>query len=206
MALDLKGEELRVAFAKMRALLAEGYDHNQIGEELGLSWHDVDELRRKLLDEEATLVRKRPTEHTYVEFCMEIRRCMGDLDRVIDAFNKDKNVSAYVGAVRAKADLLERMIKVGQDFGLIERLSEAKGFAAGEAIKQMSNPQFRQFIVQEVHVFNQLLVKFGDKPIAEMDPGPLYRSLSTTKHPVPKEKVQGHARGKVHAGRRVVRK
>lgn len=211
MPLELKGDALRVAFAKLRSYLAEGLEHHEVCEKMQLSWIEVEELRRKLLDQEAALVRRRPTEHTYVEYCLEMRRCMNDLDKVIDGFEikegaKEplKNSAGYVGAVRAKADILDRMIKVGQDFGLIERVAEGKGLAAGEAIKNMANTELRAFILQEVNVFNTLLVQFGDKRIEEMDPGPLHQALSAPKHPVPK--VQGHARGKVHAGRRVVRK
>lgn len=203
MALNLRGEDLRAAFAKLRAAIVEGLDHNQVCERLGLSWGDVDELKRKFYDEEAELVRHKPTEHAYVEYCLEMRRCMEDLDRVIEDYEKQKNVSGYVGAVRARADIVDRMLKTGQELGLVERMASEKGYAAGQAIKDMGNKEFRQFIHNEMHVFNQILVKYGDRPMLEIDPGALYAPAPSAKFPV--QKTKGHARSKVFAGRRVVR-
>lgn len=203
MALKLRGKEMRAALAKLRGHIVEGLDHQDICDELGLDWGEVDELKRKLLDEEAEVVRHKSTEHTYVEYCMEMRRCMSDLDKVVADYTKQKNVTGFVGAVRARAELLDRMIKTGQDFGLIERKAEGASFAAGEAIKNMANADLRKYIYSEINTFNTLIVKFGDQSILEMEPGPLYQTISTPKQPV--RKTKGHARSKVLAGRRVVR-
>lgn len=214
MALNLRGADLRMAIAKMRGCITEGLDDEDICERFGLSWEDIDELRRKFLDEEAELIRHRSTEHTYVQYCLEMRRCLEDLEKVgidyvrgsesTDETNVAKvNVSGYVGAVRARADILDRIIKTGQDFGLIERKVDGKGVAAGEAIKDLNNAEFRRYIFQEINVFNTLQLKYGDKPFTEIDPGPLYQSVSTPKFPIQKPKP--HDRGKVFGGRRSVK-
>lgn len=213
MAINLKGSDLRMAFAKMRGCLVEGLTEDQMCERFGLSWDDVDEIRRQCLDEEAEVIRHRSTEHTYVQYCLEMRRCIDDLEKVgidyIDSKDSEDgttakvNVSGYVGAVRARADIIDRIIKTGQDFGLIERKNDGKGFAAGEAIKEMSNPEFKKYILQEINIFNTMQLKFGDKSFTELDPGPLYQATISQKFPV--RKVQGHTRGKVFGGRRVVK-
>lgn len=203
MALKLRGKELRSAFAQLRAAIVEGLDHSEMCERFGLNWSEVEELRRRFLDSEAEVVRHKSTEHTYVEYCLEMRRCMKDLDRIVTDYTKQKNVTGYVGAVRARAELLDKMIKTGQDFGLIERTAEGKGYAAGEAIKSLNNADFKKYIYNEINVFNTVMVRFGDQSIMEMEPGPLYQALSKPKNPV--HKTKGHSRSKVLAGRRVVR-
>lgn len=206
-----------MAFAKMRGCITEGLSDEEICERFGLPWEAIDEIRRKFMDEEAEYIRHRSTEHTYVQYCLEMRRCIEDLEKVgIDyvrgpesteesiAAAAKVNVSGFVGAVRARADILDRIIKTGQDFGLIERKVDGKGFAAGEAIKDMNNAEFRRYIFQEINVFNTLQVKYGDRNFEDIDPGPLYQSISTPKFPI--QKTTPHARGKVYGGRKAVKK
>ena len=219
MALKLAPKELRIAFAKLRVCLVEGLEPDEMCERLGLQWGDVEELRRRYLDHEADIVRHKPTEHTYVEYCLEMRKCIQDLERVTleyeggvedaeggkDVKGKPKtvNVSGYVGAVRARADIIDRIIKQGQEFGFIERKAESKGYAAGQAIKDLSNADFRQYIFNEINVFNTMQMKFGDRSIMDVEPGPLYAPTANRKFPV--HKIKGHARSKVFGGRQLTR-
>jgi hypothetical protein len=203
MKLGLKSTEVRETTAKLRAAILEGLDDGQICERVGLPWSQVEELRRRMLDEDAEIIRHKPTEHTYAEYCLEMRRSMGDLDKVIKDYKAQQNVTGYVAAIKARADLLDRVIKTGQDFGLIERMADGKGYAAGEAIKGMTNPDLRNYIYQEIHVFNTMLVKYGDRKLEDIDPGPLYLPNSTQKFPV--AKTRGHSRNKVFGGRQIAR-
>lgn len=195
----------------MRGALIEGLDDDKLCERFGgCSLQEVDELRRKFLDYEAEQLRSTSTEHRYVEYVLEMQHCIADLEKVVSNFAVSNQVSAYVGAVRAKADLLDRIIKTGQEFGLIERKSDGKGAEAGEAIKGLTNPEIKQYIVKEIQIFNNVMLKFGDQNITDLDPGPIYAAMSSAipKNPVPTlppTKVQGRARNPVHHGRRVVR-
>ena len=199
MSLKLKAEELREAFAKLRGCLIEGLDDNQIAERLKLSWAEVQELKHRFDDNEAEALRTRSTEHTYVRYVIEQRRCLADLDKVIADYQQQKNVAAYVGAIRAKSDILERVLKTGQDLGLIERFTKGEGYVAGEAIKNMNNIQFQQFILNVIGDLDQLRLRYGDQPLGALEPGPLHRPL------VARTPVKGHSRSAVYGGRRVVK-
>lgn len=200
MALKMKADVLRAAFAKLRVCLIEKTDDNGIAEELGLSWEDVQELKRRFHDHESEIVRARSTEHTYIRYVIEQRQNLHDLDEIIKDYEKQKNVAAIVSAIRAKSEILENILKTGQELGLVERLSKGEGFHAGEALKQLNNVQFRDLIVNVIADLDGLRLRFGDKSITEMTTGPLHRPL-----PAPKQAVKGHSRSKVHAGRRVVK-
>jgi hypothetical protein len=200
MALKLKGDELRAAFARLRICLIEENDEHEIANKLGLTWAEVDALKKKFYDHEASIVRGESTEHTYVRYLIDQRACIADLDKIISDYEKQKNVSAIVSAVRVKSEILDRMIKLGQDFGLVERKAEGKSLAAGDAIRNMGASEIKQYIIKEIKVFNNMMLKFGDQDLMSMDPGPLYIPAQTEKKP-----VKGHARSKVSGGRRAVR-
>lgn len=200
MALKLRGDELRTAFAKLRGCLTEGLDEGETTQRLGLPWEEMLELKRRFYDNEAEILRNRSTEHSFVRYVVEQRQCLHDLESVISDYQTQKNVAAYVGAVRAKSDIMDRILKTGVDLGLIDRVQEGKGYAAGEAIKGMPNVELRQYIVAEMRVFNEWMLRFGDQGIVDVSTGPLHRPQQKEKTP-----VRGHARTKVHGGRRVVR-
>lgn len=200
MVLNLKGDELRAALSKLRVCLTQGRDDEAVGKELGLAWDEVLELKRRFYDHEAELLRGRSTEHTYVRFAVEQRQCLTDLDNVIAEYKEKKNAAAMVAAIRAKSDILERVLKMGLDLGLVDRNTNGKGYAAGEAIKQMANTELRQYIVAEINVFNQMMVRYGDQGMLQIAAGPVYRTAQTKKFP-----VKGHVRSKVYGGRRVVK-
>lgn len=189
-----------MAYARLRALLVEGADDTKAAKELKLTWEELQELKRGFYDHEAEILRGRSTEHTYIRFAIEQRQCIEDLDRVIADYQQQKNVTGYVSAVRAKSDILERVLKMGQELGLVERLSKGEGYAAGEAIKQMNNVQFRQYIINFVSDFHDLMLRFGDHSITQVTLGSLHQPLRK-----PKQPVKGHSRAAVHKGRRLVK-
>lgn len=198
MSLQLKGDGLRSALSKLRVCLVEKKKDAEICDKLGLSWEELLDLKRKFFDGEAEILRGRSTEHTYVRYVLEQRQCMADLDAVIA--EKDKGNSSYVSAVRAKSDILDKVLKTGVELGLIQRLADGGGYAAGEAIKSMNNKDFRVYIVQEIQVLNQMMVRYGDTSIMDVEVGPIYQ-----KKLQPKTPVKGHSRTKIFGGRRLVK-
>jgi len=203
MAAKLTGKDLRMALARLRGAMVEGLNDDEIAERVGIAWEEVAELKRKLLDAEAEAARAEPTEHTYARYVLDQRQCIKELDTIIDDYEKEKNVSAIVGAVRAKSDILDRVLKSGQELGLVRKRAAAGGLAAGEAVKKLNSSQFRQYIVNEMKVFQTLVVRHGDGSLLDLDPGPLHVPEKVAKQPV--ARARPHARTKVYGGRRVLR-
>lgn len=200
MSLGLKGVEKRAAFAKLRGCLEEGLEDDDLTLRLGYDWGQIQELKQAFFEHEAEGIRKRSTEQAYAEYVIEQRRCMKDLDKVIDDYKDGKNLQAFVGAVRAKSGIIDQMVKTGQEFGLIERKTPGQISVAGQAIFQMTKVELKQLIIAEQSSLQSVLERYGDQAIGDLDPGPLHLPLSTPKTP-----VKAHARTTVHKGRRVVK-
>lgn len=198
MSLQLKGDELRTALSRLRVCLVEKKSDAEICDELGVSWEELLDLKRKFFEAEAEILRGRSTEITYVRYVLEQRQCMSDLDAVI--IEENKGNAGFVSAVRAKSDILDRILKTGVELGLIQRLADGAGYAAGEAIKSLNNKDFRVYITQEIQVLNQMMIRFGDTSIMDVEVGPLYEPKKQQKMP-----VKGHSRTKTYGGRRLVK-
>jgi len=206
MALKFSEQEIRDSFAKIRVAIVDGVDDIELSERLGISTSDTQELKRKFLEHEASLVRSKSTEIDYVEYCLEMQRSMADLDRLISSNKKiGSAISTVVSAVRARADIVDRMMKTGIDLGLIVRQGKNGTAEGGEAIKGLTNPEIRKYIFQEIQVFNNTMIRYGDRNITDLDIGPMY-SLPPPQ-PVPRTpvKTSPHSRSPVSKGRRIVR-
>jgi hypothetical protein len=134
-------------------------------------------LKEIALANEIERVKSTTTEQTYVEYCLAQRGCINDLNTLLDQYREAKNASAIVGAVKARSDIIDKMIKLGQDFGIIEKKPEEKRLVAGVVVTQLSNDDLRAAIAEQISSLNSLVTQYGDKNFAELDPGDLYREL-----------------------------
>lgn len=131
----------------LRACLAEGMSRGEIARTMNLSRTELSALERKLMTDDAYPFLSVPAPHRYYTFVLQQEQCIRDLDFYIDAAYENvrswremlreippddehtrrqmikefPNYQAAIAAVRAKSDILERVVKVGQDMGVIEK-------------------------------------------------------------------------------------
>jgi len=206
MPLELDDTRKRVLLSKLRDCLLEGVGDDDLCEKLQCSLERLQELKLALDDQEVEALRKSPTEHTYVEYVREQRRCMLALDRLIDGYGptaedepKGTTPTAFVSAVKTKSDIIDKIVKTGQEFGLIQRASQGKGMIAGQAIFNLSHTEVKNYAIGELKALNEMMQRYGDQSIGDLDPGPLHIPVSTAKSP-----IKAHSRTTVFGGRRVV--
>lgn len=201
--LGLSKAELREAIAELLAYLASGYDDSEARAELGLDPEQYASLKREMYSQQAEYYRTRPTEEMYTDYVAEQRACIKELDKIVARFTDEKNSSAIVGAVRARSDIVDKIVKLGQDVGLIDKEPDKKVVLGGIAVAALTDAQLRRAIVGEVKEIDRLVSHFGDGiGIIDMVPGPLHRALPES---TPKKKTSGGSSSKVSGGRRVVR-
>jgi len=203
-ALGLSKSELREAIAELLSYLAGGYDDSEARAELGLDPEQYAALKREMYGQQAEYFRTRTTEEMYADYVNEQRSCIGELDKIVARFVDEKHSSAAVGAIRARSDIVDKIVKLGQDVGLIDKEPEKKLIFGGIAIAQLNDAQLRKAIVGEVSELSRLIDHFGDDTsIMDMDPGPLHRAMPETEPE--KKKTSGGTSAKVSGGRRVVK-
>lgn len=208
------GMEREVALLKLRTCLEKGMYDDEIQQETCYAPDVIKELREELGARESASIRQRPTEEIYALYIYEQRRCISDLNEVVDDFKsnlgkdldekgdrqKNRNINGYVGAIKTRSEILDKILKTGQDLGIIKRDSSNKGLFAGQAIINMTNIELKQYVLGEVQALHQMMADFGDQDITAIDVGPLHKQIGP-----PKDPVKAHARTAVHGGRRVVK-
>jgi hypothetical protein len=202
-SLGLSKAELREAIAELLSYLASGYDDSEARTELGLDPEQYAALKRELYSQQAEYYRTRTREDLYTDYINEQRACIHELDKITTRFADDKNASAAVGAIRARSDIVDKIVKLGQDIGLVQKEPDKKVVLGGVAVAALSDAQLRKAIVGEVAALDRLIAEFGDGvSIVDMDPGSLHRPVKAL---ASGGKTSGGTSAKVSGGRRVVK-
>lgn len=188
-----KADELRVKLAQLQMLLAQGKSDVDCAQAMGdggtaMRTSQYNELKRELYRQETQGLYGKSTEDVYLEYQWAQQQCIRDLDGMI-AYAKDKNnANTIVGLVRAKSDIIDKVIKMGQDMGIYNKEPEKKMVIHGHVVAKLSQPELRKLIVRETQGLAGVFTKYGDRdlmgnPIGQLTAGteqPKFGSMEKT--------------------------
>lgn len=158
---------LRKDMAKLRAYVAQGMSLIEIAEsEAGWTPEWIADLHgRVLIEEEGAQVGRR-TEEVFADYTIRTRANIRQLDEIIEDLKSSKQGSALVGAVKAKQDLMDRVIERGQTFGLIERKPDQRTIL----IAKMGDEELRRVLADEIAAMRGLMDGAGSSThLLDMD-------------------------------------
>ena len=156
-----KGSELRAQLAIIRSQKQDGQTDEEIAMELGLPWEDYEKLLSKFYDLESEAIRTRPTEKVYVDYVNDQLANIRDLTKILDTFNTTKQHSAMVGAIRARSEIQDKVIKMGQEFGFIDKRPDTR-FVAGVLVHKLSDNELKSSIEEKLGALAALQAEFGE--------------------------------------------
>jgi len=117
--------ERKLAIAQYRACRALLWTREQILEETGWSRQWLASVERLAREEDSVLLEKGADP---VEIFTEYREAQllaaRELEDLAQIFRSSKQFSALVGAVKARSEILDKIIKTGQELGLIRRAAK----------------------------------------------------------------------------------
>lgn len=219
MPVKLTPARKREVLARIRAFMAADATDDEISKATGLTLGDVRELRRQVIRAETDLLQKRTDAEWFAEYRLKTEAMAGDLDMVIELARKEgtKQMTAVVGAVRAKAQIAKDVIEMGQTLGLISRKAQQHEIIGGIAVANLELSELRELIAQTAMVTARIVDRYEGATILDIDPGPAHRELAPKKTkalPAPAitedagaapKRPPPHNRTRVAKGRRVVR-
>lgn len=187
----LTKDQLREAVQHIYSAMIEGSADADIAAEMGLSAEEYQTLKTAMFDAKADEVRSRPTEHTYVQYVIDQVRNVKDLTDMIGDFKASKQYNAMVGAVKVRAEIYDKIVKFGQEFGLIHKEAKKGELLVGHLIADMTNKQLKAAITAELGALNGLVKKYGDGNIMDMAPGALHHGPALPAPMVSDERLAG---------------
>lgn len=148
--------------AELKGLMGAGQTDYEAAESMNLDAKTYNSLKRQLYDEMKAELAGRPTEEVYADYVIQQQSCIRDLDDVIARFGDSAQVNGVVGALRAKSDILERVISMGQSFGIIEKIPEKKQIVGGFLVAQLDNAALRALITEQLNSLQQIVGHYGN--------------------------------------------
>lgn len=213
----LSKEQLAEAVQAIYSGYLDGKTDEEVAADIGVDAEEFAKLRASMLDVKAEEIRTKPTEHVYVQYMIDQCRNLKDLTKLIEDFRTTKQGTAMVAAVKARSDIYDKLIKQGQEFGLIQKSMDSDGLGISKWVRDLTNRQLRATIASELKSLHSMVRKYGDTSIVDMDPGELHsgpqlppamlseRSISTAGVPVG-EVVEKKTKRKKNAKVRNVRR
>jgi hypothetical protein len=154
--------------------LCNGESIDCVSENLGLDIVVCKELLTQLIEDKALEIKGKPPEHVYVEHVINQTKNINDLTKIVDSFDGIKNHGACVSAIKARAELFDRLIEKGQEFGVFKKVPERREIVAGMLVADMSRGDLQAAITDAVSGLNTLMKKYGDNDIIDIQPGELH--------------------------------
>lgn len=157
--------EVRLKIAEMKSKLMSGITDLQIAEEMKLDVQDYNALKREMYESDKFELAGKNSEEVFIDYRLRQEGCIKDLEVMVNSFKVTKQYNAMVGAVRAKSDILDKIILRGQEFGVLEKVPERKMVIAGVMVAALSNDELRAAVAKETIGMAEVLKKYGDSDI-----------------------------------------
>ena len=208
--MPFKKNEIQEAIVTIYTKLCEGKDDREVMDEMGLEADEYEAFKAAMFDAKTDEIREMPEEHLYVRYIIEQNINIKDLTTMINQFKSTKQYNALVGAVRARSEILDKIIAKGQEFGIIKKTPTRKEVVAGVLVADMTNNDLRVGITKAIKQLDSLVKMYGgNKSILELpDPESFHRGpvlpeeTLTAELSGPPKKTAKNTKKKVYKGRR----
>lgn len=141
--------EIRRLKAELRGLLSGNSSDAECCEALGVNMTSLRLLKRELLADELDAVINDSPEEVWAKYRLRMDGCIDDLDDIISKGSDPKvrgGLSAATMAVKAKASIIDNVLKRGQDLGVVHKEPEKKVIIAGMTVTSASLDELRDLV------------------------------------------------------------
>ena len=173
MASSLTRRDVAEAKITIWEQLCLGKTTTEIMDYIGLSPKVFKILKHQVMDDKALELRNKPSEHVYVEYILAQQQNIKDLTKMIEEFKNTKQFNALVGAIRARADLHDKIIAKGQEFGVFRKEPERK-VIAGILVAEMTRKDLKTAITGAISNLDKMVGMYGDGNIIDVPTGDLH--------------------------------
>lgn len=173
----------RIEEELLRACIAEGMSREDIAAVMQLRDDQIATIEKRLLSNDGQRQLTLSTAHRYYIYCLQQEQCVRDLDyfveasyQAIDAWNKAAKLYGSPGvarkvlgaapsnqgailAIKAKSEILDRTIKMGQDMGIIQKRAKEVRVSGQLNLAALPTEQLKKTLQKKLNQFEELVGK-----------------------------------------------
>jgi len=178
----------KIAIMQFRAARALGYGKAKILKETGwsLQWYlQVEALVHK--QDRRYAERQVDPAILFAEYKEKQMLAVRELEDLTVAFRESKQYSALVTAIRTRSEILDKILKTGQDLGVIARTAKEFKISGQIDYRSMSLNEIRVALDKEMGQFMSLLGGAEERALRPAARAALSKVLPPTTEPTPRE-------------------
>jgi hypothetical protein len=156
-----KNQELnqkRKDAAQYRACRALLWERERILQETGWSLQWFTSIEKFVSDEDRRMWAETDARQVFASYRDQQLQIAGELEDLTEVFRGSKQFSALVTALRTRADVLDRIVKTGQELGVIHKASKHVEVSAKVDVTQLDVKELRVHITKQVAEIERLLL------------------------------------------------
>lgn len=156
----------RLQLAQFILLLNKGKTREEIIELMGLNTNQFETLFNRYYEEAESDQQNKTPLRIYAEVVGRKQQLIRDLEDLKEALKSVnyKNAQAYVAAVKTQSDMIDSLVKLGQDLGLIIKTPEQLLLVGGKDAREMDSDELEITIMQEMEQIRGMVAKRGTTP------------------------------------------
>jgi hypothetical protein len=140
-----------------RACVALGWGREQIMEETGWSHQHLMAAEQFVKDEDRKIWGQADPVGIFSEYREQQLLCAKELEDLAIVFRNGRQFSALVGAVKARSEILDKVVKAGQELGLIKRAAREISLHGSVDVRSLSISELRVHLQKEVSGLRKIL-------------------------------------------------
>lgn len=149
-------KERKRCIVRMRNLIGKNYTDDEIAEELAVGVDQVMALRRRIYATDKARFQSFDKYVVYSDYIAKSTQMVKELDDIKTKFRNRGQWTALVAAVKQKGEIYDKVIKLGQDFGFIDKKATEIKVEGEMSFSAMTDKDIRAEIQAEVNKMHQL--------------------------------------------------
>lgn len=153
----------RALLAEFVILLNQGKTREEIFSELAIGGPTFESLFSRYFDEAEQEIQSKTPLRVFSEYVgrqTELVRDLQGLKKTLKSL-KYKNAQAYVMAVRTQSEILDKLIKTGQDLGLVVKTPDQVLLVGGKDARELDSDELELEVMREMENIRGIIAKKG---------------------------------------------
>jgi hypothetical protein len=123
----------------VRTLISLSYSDFEICDYMEIKGHELARIKKEIFYEEIHGIRNMSSEEMFAQYKMQQMEVIKDIDVLVERFKGTKQLQALSSMIKTKADIFDKIIEKGQEFGVISKTAEKTAILVGNLNLAESN-------------------------------------------------------------------
>lgn len=141
----------------IKRLMGKGWTDEEVIDHLEIRPSNFVQYKKQIAETDRAIFTNMDSVGVFSDYCLKMRQLVKELDDVKMKFKSHHQYTALVAAIKQKKEIYDSVIKMGQDFGFIEKKAKELKLKGELSFVTMTEDEVKGEIQAEVKRMNNLL-------------------------------------------------